>query len=299
MINFGSCTLEGGQLLFYQRPNEKAELCLRANYFLQSRGCPRGGGERCWANVRCHSYQQAVYAFAAVPSCTTRAPARSIHLFDVFVCDAERACKTYGTLPRSGHYNFANPEHWKVQTSFSCHPGNDLFVAQLSTHWGSIPGGHTRWELSVHFKRHPEEAKNPRLYFFFHQVTRGIVAALVSLLCSLRQKEKKNPQLQLRSFPPSRLSTGHWDASHTKHWWLIPTFSSFIWSRHVFESRPNTAVPLWAALVWTACLGPDCCGKAFRGGPSEICVLVKQLPNCRACLIFLPSWHLNASKESV
>lgn len=54
-----------------------------------------------------------------------------------------------------------------------------------------------------------------------------------------------------------------------------------------------------AGLVWVARVGPDCCGKGFWGGPSVSCVLVKQLPNLCACLIFLPSWHLNASKDLV
>lgn len=72
----------------------------------------------------------------------------------------------------------------------------------------------------------------------------------------------------------------------------------------MFESRPNTAVPLWAAdECWfgLGCThwGQTAVGKAFRGGPSASCVLVKQLPNRCACLIFLPSWHLNASKELV
>lgn len=74
--------------------------------------------------------------------------------------------------------------------------------------------------------------------------------------------------------------------------------SSLFWSRHMFESQPDTAVPLWASLVWTVCVGLDCCERAVRGGSSEeLCV--KQLPNRCACLIFLPSWHLNASKESI
>lgn len=72
----------------------------------------------------------------------------------------------------------------------------------------------------------------------------------------------------------------------------------------MFESRPNTAVPLWAAdESWfgLGCShwGQTAVGKAFRGGPSASCVLVKQLPHRCACLIFLPSWHLNASKELV
>lgn len=135
--------------------------------------------------------------------------------------------------------------------------------------------------------------------FFFHQVTQttcGIVATLFFLLCLLRACLSERRKLNFSFVTPS---SGHRDAGHTKHWWLIPIFSSFIWSCHVFESRPNTAVPLWAAceLGRTACVGPDCCGKAFRGGPSESCVLVKQLPKRCARFIFLPSWHLNASKE--